>query len=138
MSLSAFLAQNALKAENEKFVISHRFVDEKGNPIPWEIQALSEAENQALRKSATKMTGRRGAKVPEIDYDLYLSRMIAESVVFPNLKDAELQKSYGVIGADELLRKMLTAGEYANLLEVVQEINGYNVTMDDLVEEAKN
>ena len=138
MSLSAFLAQNALIVENEKHVISNRFIDDKGNPIPWEIRALSEDENQAIRKSCTKFSGRKGPRTPEIDYDLYLSKITAESVVFPNLKNAELQKSYGVLGANELLKAMLTAGEYANLLEVVQEVNGFNSDMEDLVEEAKN
>ncbi len=135
MNLNAFLAQNALKIENEKHVISERFIDNEGKPIPWEIRALSEEENQALRKSATKVVSHKRYIVPETDYDLYLARMTAEAVVFPNLKDAELQKSYGVLGADELLGKMLTAGEYAKLLEVVQEVNGFN---RDLVEEAKN
>lgn len=138
MNLSAFLAQNALKAENEKHVISERFVDDEGRSIPWEIRALSESENQMIRKSATKVAVRKGFKVPETDYELYLSRMTAESVVFPNLKNAELQESYGVLGAEELLKKMLTAGEYANLLEIVQKVNGFNSDAEDLVEEAKN
>jgi len=33
---------------------------------------------------------------------------------------------------------MLTSGEYAKLLEVVQEVNGFDVGMEELVEEAKN
>ena len=58
--------------------------------------------------------------------------------MFPNLKDKELQDSYGVMGDDKLLKTMLTAGEYANYLEKVQEVNGFDVPMDELVEEAKN
>lgn len=137
MGLSAFLKQNALPVENEKHVISERFVDEDGNPIPWEIRALSEEENQAIRKSCTKVSGKKGPKVPETDFDAYLTKMTAASVVFPNLKDAELQKSYGVLGSDELLKTMLTAGEYARLIQVTQDVNGFR-DMDELVEEAKN
>lgn len=36
MSLSAFLAENAVPVENIKFVASKRFLGEDGNPIPWE------------------------------------------------------------------------------------------------------
>lgn len=136
--LSAFMAQNAIKPENEKHIISDRFRDEKGNPIPWEIKAISEDENEVLRKSCIKRTKKRGIIQNEIDQNLYLGKLVAESVVYPNLKDAELQKSYGVLGADKLAKKMLTAGEYVRLLQIVQQVNGFDVSMDELVDEAKN
>ena len=136
--LSAFLAQNALKVENEKHIISDRFVDEKGNPSPWEIRALTAEEDEALRKSCTKKIRNKGIITQETNYEEYMAKLIVECVVFPNLKDKELQESYGVLGADKLVKKMLTSGEYAELLEKVQEINGFDVGMDELVEEVKN
>lgn len=136
--LSAFLSQNVIKVENEKHVISDRFIDEKGNPIPWEIRSLSEEENEAIRKSCVKKTRNKGVVTQETDYDLYLAKFAVESVVFPNLKDAELQKSYGVLGAESLLKKMLTGGEYAELLKRVQLVNKFDVGMEELVEEVKN
>lgn len=136
--LSAFLAQNALKVENEKHIISDRFVDEKGNPIPWEIRALTAEEDEALRKSCTKKIRNKGIITQETNYEEYMAKLIVECVVFPNLRDKELQESYGVLGADKLVKKMLTSGEYAELLEKVQEVNGFDVGMDELVEEVKN
>ena len=50
----------------------------------------------------------------------------------------DLQDSYGVMGAEELLKVMLLPGEYANYLGKVQEICGFDKNMNDLVEEAKN
>jgi hypothetical protein len=136
--LSGFLSQNAIKVENEKYAISERFVDDKGNPIPWEIRCLSEEENETIRKSCVKKVRNKGVVSQETDYDLYLAKFAVESVVFPNLKDAELQKSYGVLGAEKLLKKMLTGGEYALLLKKAQDINGFDSDMEDLVEEVKN
>ena len=49
MSLSAFLAENALSVENVKFVASKRFLsdelDDKGKrkPMEWEIKAITGA-----------------------------------------------------------------------------------------------
>ena len=43
-----------------------------------------------------------------------------------------------MMGADTLLKAMLTAGEYANYLERVQEVNGFDVPMEELVEDVKN
>ena len=42
------------------------------------------------------------------------------------------------MGAEELLRAMLTAGEYAAYLDKVQEVCGFARTMQDEVNEAKN
>lgn len=136
--LNAFLSQNAIKAENEKHIISERFLDEEGKAIPWEIRALSERENQALRKSFTTKTRVKGVVVTETDYEGYLAKLITESVVFPNLKDKELQESYGVLGAESLAKTMLIGGEYDELLKKVQLVNGFNIEDEKIIEEAKN
>lgn len=136
-SLQAFFAQNVKSDIVEEFVVSERFKDENGKPIPWKIRALTEAENVEIRKSATKHVKVRGQYIPQLDPEEYISKLIAASVVFPNLKDAELQKSYGVIGAEELLRKMLLSGEYGKLAQKVQEINGFE-DIQELIDEVKN
>ncbi len=140
-NLSAFLAQNALKVENVKYVVSKRFVDENGEPIPWEIRCITSTEDEAIRKACTKrvpIPGKRNQFTQEIDYNLYLGKLAAACTVFPNLNDVELQNSYGVMGADALLKTMLTPGEYADYLTKIQEVNGFEVTFEDAVEEAKN
>jgi len=43
-----------------------------------------------------------------------------------------------VMGADLLVKKMLTAGEYAALMEKVQEVNGFDKDMAELIDDAKN
>ena len=141
MSLSAFLSQNALKVENIKHAVSPRFRDENGAPILWEIQCITSTEDESLRKSCTKrvpIPGRRGQYNQETDYNLYLGRLAAACTVYPNLNDKELQDSYGVMGADALLKTMLSPGEYADYLSKIQEVNGFDVTLQDEVEEAKN
>ena len=52
---------------------------------------------------------------------------------------AELQDSYGVKTASDLLKEMVDdPAEYNNFVEFVQEYNGLDETMNDKVEEAKN
>lgn len=137
--LNAFLSQNAVKVENEKHIISERFLDEDEKSIPWEIRAIDENLNESIRDSCKiKERDKRTRTVTErTNHELYLAKLVVECVVYPNLKDAQLQESYGVLGAESLVKKMLTSGEYNKLLEVVQEVNGFD-TDDDLVEEAKN
>lgn len=140
-NLSAFLSQNAIKVENIKHVASKRFINEDGAPMEWEIACISSKDDEALRKSCTKripVPGKRNQYTQETDYNLYLGVLAAKCTVYPNLNDAELQNSYGVMGADELLKTMLTPGEYADYLSKVQEINGFDTALEEEVEEAKN
>ena len=140
-NLTAFLSQNAIKVENTKVVVSKRFLDENKNPIKWEVRCLTAGEDEELRKSATKkvpVPGRRGQFQPETNIDLYLAKMAAACTVYPNLYDAELQDSYKVKTPEDLLRTMLTSGEYAEYLQTVQGMNGYDITTEELVDDAKN
>lgn len=141
MSLSAFLAENAEKVENVQFVVSKRFKDENGNPVPWEIKPITGIEDEAIRKSCMKrfqVPGKRNQFTQETDYNMYMGKLAVACVVVPNLNSQELQDSYHAMGAEALLKTMLTNGEYADLLNKVQEVCGFDVTIQDDVEEAKN
>ena len=140
-NLAGFLAQNAKKVENIQYVVSKRFTDEEGMPIPWEIRCITSTEDEALRKSCTKrvqVPGKRGQFTQETDYNLYLGKLAATCTIYPNLDDMELQNSYNAMGADTLLKNMLSPGEYSDYLIKIQEVNGFEVNFEEKVEEAKN
>jgi hypothetical protein len=140
-NLSAFLSQNAVKIENEKHVVSDRFIDENKEAIKWEVQSITSQEDELLRKSCTKrvqVPGKKNQFTNETDYNKYLGLLAVKCTVFPNLNDAELQNSYAVMGADALLKTMLLPGEYADYLALVQKINGFEQSFEEKVEEAKN
>ena len=140
-TLSAFFYENCVKNQNVKFVPSARFVDENGNPIKWEICCISSAEDENIRISCKKRVEtdeKYGRYKTETDYNLYLARLAARCTVYPNLNDAKLQNSYGVMGAEELLKTMLLPGEYADYIKEVQRINGFDVNFEQKVERSKN
>ena len=137
---SAFMAGNAIKDENVKYVASKRFV-KNGKPVAWEITAIDSEKDEAIRKECTKrvpVIGKRGQYNQETDTDKYIGKLCVACTVYPNLNDTELQDSYGVKGADALLKKMLKAGEYTEYKAKVMEVNGYDMSMEELVDEAKN
>lgn len=140
MSLSAFLAENALPIENIKYAASPRFVED-GKPVEWEIKAITSTEDESLRKACTKrvpIPGKKNMYQRETDYDLYLGKLSVACTVYPDLNDAALQDSYHVMGAEALLKTMLTPGEYADYLAKIQEICGFDASMEEEIEEAKN
>ena len=114
MNLSAFLAENALAVENVKFAASKRFMGDDGKPMLWEIKTITGTEDEALRKSCAKrvpIPGKKNQYQKETDYDMYLGKLAVACTVFPDLNNKELQDSYKVMGADALLKTMLTPGE---------------------------
>lgn len=139
-NFSAFLSQNKIKQDNIKYVVSKNFV-ENGKPIEWELRPLTAGEDEEIRRAATrkvKTAGRSNQYTSELDTNTYLAKMTAAAVVYPDLNDAELQNSYKVMGAENLLRAMLSAGEYVQLSSKVAELNGFDTDVNELVEEAKN
>lgn len=141
MTLSGFLAENVLPVENIKCVVSKRFLGEDGKPIEWEVKTITGTEDEALRKACAKrvpIPGKKNQYQKETDYDMYLGKLAAACTVFPNLNDEELQNSYKVMGAEALLKTMLTPGEYFDYISKVQEVCGFDTTLQEDVDTAKN
>lgn len=136
MGLKAFLRENAKLPENRRVALSDRFLDDEGKPELWELRALTEQENNRLKDACTTKTMKRGRQISEFNGSLYTQRLNAACVVYPDLIDAGLQESYGVIGAEKLLVAMLLPGEYGTLSEQVADINHYD--MEEAKEEVKN
>lgn len=139
---SEFFAQNKRKPANIKFVVSKNFVDATtGVPKEWEIRQITPNENERLLNAATKkIPTRGGAYQKEVDNMKYVQSLTAACVVYPNLKDKELQDAYNVVGEVALLKEMLTIGELGRLNQKVQEFNDLDLedNINELVEEAKN
>lgn len=131
-SLNAFL--NPVKAENQEIIVSKRFI-ENGEPVPFVIRPISQEENKQIIKKFTK---RDKKGVETFDRTEYVSALTSSAVVFPDLKSAELQKAYGVLGESALLQKMLYVGEYAELSQAVQNLGGLDVDINEDIEEVKN
>ncbi len=137
----AFLAQNADRVSEVEIAISPRFKDEMGSAAKWKLRALTSGEDEAIRKACTKRVlvhGKKGVYTNDTDTSEYIGRLVAACITFPDLKSVELQDSYGVKGEDALLKAMLLPGEYTELVNQIQSINGYDLDQEDLVDEAKN
>jgi hypothetical protein len=107
----------------------------------YKLKVITGAEDESLRKSCVKrvpVPGRRNQYQQETDYNLYLGKLAVACTVYPNLNDKALQDSYKVMGAENLLKTMLTSGEYAEYLQKVQEVCGFDVPLQDEVDDAKN
>lgn len=111
MGQECFNRENRQDRAEEEILLTERLAEGCGE-THWRIRPMTQRENEEIWKRCGEDEGR------------YQEMILAESVVFPDLKDAALQNSYGVIGAERLLARLLLAGEYDCLRREVERING--------------
>ncbi|MBQ3180900.1 MAG: phage portal protein [Firmicutes bacterium] len=123
--LESFFAAETARPEVQ-VVVSERFRGEDGQALAWRLQPVTAEDMQRLW-AAGNADGGSGLVL----------RLLARAVVYPDLQDAALQDSYGVLGAEELLLRMLSPGEYGVLLAAFEKQN-LRPEMPELVRDAKN
>lgn len=139
---SKFMKSNKIEKKNEMYAPTKSLCDENGKPLEWEFRHITSKENETLRDECmieVPVTGKPNMFRPKLQTGKYVKKMIVASVVVPDLLDAELQDSYGVKTPEELLLAMVDdPGEYSDLAAFVQRFQGFDVSFNDKVEEAKN
>ena len=139
---SRFMKQNKIKKENTTFAPTKSLLDENGEPIKFKIKPLTTKENDDIRDACTidvPVIGKPNMFRPKLNTAKYLSKMLCSCIIEPNLFDKELQDSYRVMTPEDLIREMIDdPGEYQDFVVFVQDFNGFNVTLENKVDDAKN
>lgn len=133
-TLSVFL-NPVSKTEEKEIIISNRFVDESGNPVPFRIRALTQEENDALIKAATKTEFKNGQRIDYLDSIEYNHRVIVAATVYPDFSSKELCDGLGVVSPLLAPGRMLLSGEYNKLMNAVVRLSGM---LDGIGDEVKN
>ena len=137
-----FMRANKTVKENGFYAPTASLCDEEGKPLKWEFKHITSKENEDIREACmidVPVTGKPNMFRPKLKTSLYIQKMISASVVMPDLYDAELQDSYGVKTPEDLLLALVDdPGEYNELAAFVQKFQGFNVSFEDKVNEAKN
>jgi hypothetical protein len=127
--LSAFL-HPITTTEEKEVVISKRFVDNKGNPVPFKIKAITQEENDALVRAATRVEEKNGRRVEYLDSVDYSHRLVVASTVSPNFADKELCDAYGVVSPLMVPGKMLLGGEFNRLMDAITKLSNMDVSLE--------
>lgn len=135
--LSAFL-RPASAQEIAEVVVSKRFLDEAGKPVPFKIRSLTQEENDALVKRSTRSTKDRGGRLRErLDNIEYTRRLLVAATVEPDFTSKELCDAYGVMDPLLVPGKMLLIGEFQKLMEEIMALSGLD-DAEDVEAAAKN
>lgn len=137
-----FMKQNKIKKENTTFAPTKSLLDENGEPIKFKIKPLTTKENDDIRDACTidvPVIGKPNMFRPKLNTAKYLSKMLCSCIIEPDLFDKELQDSYGVMTPEDLIKEMIDdPGEYQDFVTFIQNFNGFNVSLEDKVDNAKN
>lgn len=129
--LSAFL-HPVTTSEEKEVVISNRFQDENGRPVPFKIRALTQEENDRITKKATRQTKVNGQTVEKLDSVDFSRRMVVAATIEPDFQAKELCDAYGVLDPLLVPGKMLLSGEYAKLLNAITDLSGFGGAEDEV------
>ncbi|KKJ82417.1 hypothetical protein NG20_03615 [Bacillus subtilis] len=138
--LSFFMPGQTIEAEEVEVPISKRFVDKKGNIVPFIFKAITTERIDELEKENTTYKNVKGrGRVKDLDSQRFYARIAVETTVYPNFKSKELREAYKTEDPVEVAKRVLSVGgEYANWLNKAIEINGFDDDLEDLEEAAKN
>jgi len=126
MNIEEFFASNVGALGSKNIKLSSRFSSE------FILKAINERDNLDVKKGSKKLAD------GSIDSDDYMCNLVCACVVSPDLKNEQLQKSYNVIGEADLIKTMLTVGEFLILLNAVEDICGFNEDIEKQIQEVKN
>lgn len=140
-NFSRFMKQNQVVKENTTYTATKSLVDDEGKPLEWEIKPVTTRENDAIIDECTyevPITGKPNMYRMKMNQTKYRAKLICASVVYPDLNNAELQDSYGVMDSAELIKEMISdVGEYNKFFDFINEYNNL-VPFQEEVDEAKN
>jgi hypothetical protein len=131
-NLAFFMNGKAEQPKEKEVYVSKRYKDEEDKIIPFVMKAITTERLDQLADECTD--DEKG-----LDRPRYLARIAVESTVYPDFKNSELLKSYGVVDPVDAAKKVLSVGgEYNEWIKQAQVVNGYFEDFEKLVEEAKN
>mgnify|MGYP001100179588 CR=1 FL=1 len=134
-NLNAFL-HPAQTTEVCEIIVSRRFLDADGRPVPFKVRPLTQEENDALTRRCMRSAKVNGQPVERLDSIAYSRQLVVAATVEPDFTSEALCRAYGTMDPLEVPGKMLLAGEYACLQREISALSGFD--LDGLEDEAKN
>ena len=127
-SLEDFLALPDVDSIESEVFVSERLGKFK-------VKALSSSEYSSYMKRAK---GKISKKDIEFDTAKFNLLICAGQTTYPNFRNAELLRKANCATAEDFITKKLLAGEITELATQICKLSGFDVNINEDVEEAKN
>ena len=95
-NLNAFL-HPAQTTEVCEIIVSRRFLDADGRPVPFKVRPLTQEENDALTRRCMRSAKVNGQPVERLDSIAYSRQLVVAATVEPDFRSEELCKAYSTM-----------------------------------------
>lgn len=100
--------------------------------IPVKLRGLTGKQVFSIRERCTERKERRGQTIERLDEELFNVSLIAASTIAPNWGSPQLLTKFSASGAEEVIKRILLAGELSALGDVVLDLSGFNTELEDV------
>jgi len=100
--------------------------------IPVRLRGLTGKQVYTIRERCTERQNKRGQMTERLDMEQFNTALIAAATVAPNWGDPQLLAKYNASGAEEVIKRVLLAGELDALGDVVLDLSGFNTDLEDV------
>lgn len=100
--------------------------------IPVTLRGLTGKQVFSLRERCTERSTRRGQVIERVDEEEFNTALVAAATVAPNWGDQKLLAKYRASGPEEVIKRLLLAGELAALGDAVLDLSGFNTELEEL------
>lgn len=100
--------------------------------IPVTLRGLTGKQVFSIKERCTERKERRGQITERLDEEQFNVALIAAATVNPNWGDQKLLAKFQASGAEEVIKRILLAGELSALGEVALDLSGFNTDLQDI------
>lgn len=132
MEMEALTEEQVLQRLLDADTLPERTVRLERLGIPVRLRGLTGKQVYSIRERCTERREKRGQTVERLDEELFNVSLIAASTLTPNWGDAKLLAKYEASGPEEVIKRLLLAGELSALGDVVLDLSGFNTELEDV------
>lgn len=100
--------------------------------IPVTLRGLTGKQVFSIQERCTERRERRGQVTERLDEEQFNTALIAAATVKPNWGDPKLLSKFQASGPEEVIKRILLAGELAALGDIVLDLSGFNTELEDV------
>ncbi|MCC3374735.1 hypothetical protein [Cohnella sp. REN36] len=100
--------------------------------VPVKLRGLTGKQVFSIRERSTERKEKRGQTIERLDEELFNVSLIAAATTSPSWGASQLLAKFGASSAEEVIKRILLAGELSALGDVVLDLSGFNTELEDV------
>lgn len=100
--------------------------------IPVTLKGLTGKQVFSIRERCSERNERRGRVTERLDEEQFNVALIATATVKPDWGNQKLVNKFNASGPEEVIKRILLAGELSALSNMVLDLSGFNIGLEDV------